>query len=169
MRPAGFEPAAPSLGNLCSIRLSYGRDTYNLGILRGFFQRGVAVLSCSDVVRRPSPTGSVQSCELWTPAPRSPERRRRCETTRLTALRLGTAVLHAIARFKRRRRSDCACMRTTNESWPGAPSGHVSGLFNASGSVANCDRYSPWGEAELTSEAREEGFCGWNGVRCPAA
>ncbi len=30
--------------------------------------------------------------------------------------------------------------------------GHVNGLFNASGGVANRYRYSPWGEPELTSE-----------------
>lgn len=30
MRPAGLEPAAPSLGNLCSIHLSYGRATLNI-------------------------------------------------------------------------------------------------------------------------------------------
>lgn len=30
--------------------------------------------------------------------------------------------------------------------------GHVAGLFNASGNVANRYRYSPWGEPEVTSE-----------------
>jgi len=28
VRPAGFEPAAPGLGILCSIRLSYGRPGF---------------------------------------------------------------------------------------------------------------------------------------------